>query len=523
MDRSVRDADVVIVGSGIGGLTAGAYLAAIGKKVMVVERHSVAGGNATVFEHKGYEFDVGVHYVGDCQPGGMFDRLLKPLGIDIEWLELDPDGFDTLIYPDMTFRFPKGVERLRERLLEHFPAEAEGIDAFLDITQKLNRGLTGGGDFDALVQNQDRTLGDLFDDLRLSPRLRGILCAQNGTYTLPPGRVSLILHSVLMMHYITAGAYYPAGGGQVIADGLKEAIERCGGEVFLQTPVKRIIVTDGAVRGVELKPPTPLRKRGVPDEIHAPIVISNADLKRTVFDLVGSDHFPTEMVDRVRGYTMSLPLFVEYLILDRDLGAEGWSNGNVYVGSDDDVDGYYAELEDGRWPDHPVAYMTFSSLKDPSNTRLCRPGQTNMQVMTAAPRSYEFWGIEAGPASGGRYRLGEKYRERRAQVGASILEVAERALPGLRDSIVFSESATPITHERFTWSTGGTSYGIECTPDQFLFNRPSPATPVRGLFLAGASTMGAHGIAGTMGGGVMAASAVAEANVQEMVSQRLIG
>ncbi|MBK9180897.1 MAG: NAD(P)/FAD-dependent oxidoreductase [Acidimicrobiales bacterium] len=522
MHGDLRDADVVVVGAGLGGLTAAAYLAALGQRVVVVDRHSVAGGNATVFTHHGYEFDVGVHYLGDCEPGGLIPSVLAPLGLEVRFREMDPDGFDTFVLPDGdTFRVPRGVDRYRERLVERFPGEREGIDTYLGVIETLDAELTGSRRWELLLEHTTTTLGSFFDQLRLSPRLRTILCGEHGTYALPPSRASLILHSALIMHYLKRGAYYPEGGGQVIADRLRSFIEDHGGEVVLRTPVDRIVVEQGAVRGVHLRPPSPERAAGVPDEIRAPVVISNADLKRTVLDLVGPEHLPAEYVDRVRAYSMALPLFVDYLVLDRDLAAEGHPNTNVFVVGHDDVEAEYAGLEAGRMPAEPWTYLTFTSLKDPTNERLCRPGQTNMQVMTIAPAQHGFWGLHGGPAEGERYRRNTEYRARKAELRNRVLAMAERGLPGIRDAIVYEEQATPITHERFTRSTGGTSYGIECTPEQFLLNRPAPATAIPGLFLAGASTMGAHGIAAVMAGGIMTASAVAGAPVQRLVAERL--
>jgi len=522
MDESRSDADVVVVGAGLGGLAAAAHLVAVGKRVVVVEQHSVLGGNATVFTHEGYEFDVGVHYLGDCGLGGGIPAVLERLGIDVTFLEMDPDGFDTLVFPDMVFKVPRGAENYRANLHRAFPTEAEGVDAYVDTIVGLTDELRGKRDPEYLGRHTDTTLGGFFDELGLSARCRTVLGAEHGTYAVPPSQVSLLLHSALMMHYLADGAFYPKGGGQVIADGLADFIVANGGRVILRTPVKQVIVEGGRVAGVRLRPPSPERRRGVPDEIRAPVVISNADLKRTVTDLIGSEHFPDGYVEKVVGYEMSPPLFVVYLVLDRDLRAEGLPVTNYFAIHDDDIEAEYRAITEGRMPDQPGVYLSLASLKDPGNANLCRPGQTNLQVMAVAPPDYRFWGLEQGPVAGERYRTNEAYRRRRKEVGELLVEMADLALPGIADDIAYMECATPITHERFTRSTGGTSYGIAATPDQFFVNRPGHATPLPGLFLAGASTITGHGIAGAMSSGEAVASAVCEASVAELISDRFV-
>jgi all-trans-retinol 13,14-reductase len=508
MTADPSDADVVVVGAGLGGLCVAAYLAVAGRRVVVVDRHAVAGGNGTVFTHHGFEFDVGLHYIGDCGPGGGIPSALEPLGIELTFREMDRDGFDTFLFADGTsFRVPAGVERFRLRLHDAFPTEGPAIDAYVDTIAAIDAELTGGGPGPTVIANLSTTLGQCFDEHRMSPRLRTVLGGQHGTYALPPSRASLILHAGLAMHYLK-GAYYPEGGGQVIADRLAEVVRSNGGRIFLQTPVEHILVERGAVAGVQLHVPSALRAQGVPEVVRAPTVVSDADLKHTVLDMVGAQHLPEDYVALVSHLEMALPLFVLYLVIDRDLVAEGVPNTNFWV-LGDDVEEEYAALEAGRMVDRPMTYVTSASLKDPTNPRLCRPGQTNLQIMTLVPREHEWWGLHGGgPAAGERYRRNVDYRRRKRDVRDRLLEVAEDALPGLRDHIVYEECATPITHERFVRSTGGTSYGIACTPEQFGLNRPSYVTPLDGLHLVGASTISAHGVGGVLAGGVSCASSL---------------
>ncbi len=199
---------------------------------------------------------------------------------------------------------------------------------------------------------------------------------------------------------------------------------------------------------------------------------------------------------------MAQPLFIVYLVLDRDLRAEGMPNRNWSVIDCDDLDSMAASFDRGQLPSQRWAWVTSASLKDPGNPRLCRPGQTNLQIITGAPASHSFWDVDAALVRG------PGYEERKRQLRDRVMASAERAIPGIGEAIAYEEAATPITLERYMRSTGGTSYGIAATPRQFGIGRPGPRTPIHGLFLAGASTRSGHGITGTMLGGVEAASAI---------------
>ena len=121
-----QDFDAIIIGSGMGGLTAAAFMAKGGMRPLVLEQHFAPGGNAQTFRRKRmFDFDVGLHYIGDCGPGGLFPSMLEQLDIAdrVEFVPMDQDGFDTYVGPDMTFRAPAGWERYRQRLHEAFPQE----------------------------------------------------------------------------------------------------------------------------------------------------------------------------------------------------------------------------------------------------------------------------------------------------------------------------------------------------------------------------------------------------------------
>ncbi len=506
--------DVIVVGSGPGGLVTAALCARAGKRVLVLDGHYVAGGNATTFRRKRFEFDVGIHYLGDCGPRGLIPRILDACGADgIRFRPMDAE-LEQLQFPDLAFTIPRDKATFAARLRARFPAEARGIRRYfrlLDQVDAMQAGL-GGSRWRQLLaalrnplvlRYAHRSLGEFLDSCTRDARLRAILTAQHGTYAIAPGRVSAVLHAGLADHYFASGGWYPEGGGQVLADRLAEAIEAAGGDIRLRATVTRIHVEGPRVTGVTFE-----HKHLGARTVRAPVVVSNADLKRTVLELVGAAHFPPELVARVRGFEMALPLFVVFLGLDVPVSALPYGNANRWVFGSYDFDREYAMLARGELPERPFVYVATASHKDPANPRLAPPGHTNMQLMTIVPAQPEFWGVTREDAESGRYEASEGYAFRKAEVIRRVLDQAERIIPDLRRHIVYQEASTPLTHTRYTRSTGGTSYGIAATPAQFLERRPGASTPIVGLYLAGASTRSGHGIAGAMLSGVYAAEGV---------------
>lgn len=513
--------DVAIIGSGLGGLVAAGYLAERGLSVSVFEAHYTAGGCATQFSRgprsARWTFDVGLHYVGDCSEG-MIPKILRDLHSDVEWNDLDPDGFDTLVFPDFRFRIPANLEVYRDRLVELFPRERRGIDRYVRLVRgvmKVARLMEVHDgkrpplwdiakvalDAVHLVNKQNATIGDVLNDLTTDPRLKAVLLGQSGDYGLPPSEVSAMLHMGLAGHYFR-GAHYPKGGGQILADRIGARIEALGGSIHLRTPIERILVENGQAVGVCVAP-----KAGEPArDVRADLVLSNADLKRTLCELVGPEHLPSETFTKAKDYKMAAALFMSFIGLEGDGRELGMSNTNIWQFDGYDVEGFYRNGDPGHGPiGVKGCYITSASLKDPQNSLHHAPaGHTNVEVMALVPSSPERWGAEAG-VFGWEYKHGAKYLEQKRGLEEEMVRRLDNVFPGAAGRVVFRESASPMSHGRYTGASDGTGYGLACTPDQFMKGRPGYRGPLPGLYLAGASTRAGHGIVGAMMGGRAAA------------------
>ncbi|OJU95998.1 MAG: hypothetical protein BGO23_09150 [Solirubrobacterales bacterium 67-14] len=520
------DPDVVVIGSGLSGLTAAAYLAAIGQRVLVLEQYDVAGGCSQTFRRKNqWQFDVGLHYIGGVRTGEIAS-ILGGLGLQdrLEFPELDPEGFDTFVFPDLEFKVPKGWDNYVGRLVETFPEEDEGLRAVTDVMRNVMDELREVGIPDSTTDLAEyvekaptvvawgmRPMTELFDEHYLSERSRAVLLGQAGDYATPPSRTPVSLHAGVIDHYLQEGAFYVRGGGQELAGHLVDLIHAYGGRVRTHAEVGRILTEqDGdrhRVAGVEL---------AGGEVIKTANVVATGDIKHLFLELLDAEAVPDEVRSQVDGYRMATPLFTVYLGLDFDI-TERMSATNYWLHSRYDQEAYYEPIAAGEFDSDPPVYISSASAKDPGHEGHAPPGCSTIELMTWATPDPGAWGVDEGKDAP-KYSRQAGYRKAKDRITEQLIDRAEEQLGELRSHVLWQEAATPMTQTRYTLSTGGSSYGIELATDQFGPLRLEYKTPIEGLVLGGASSRRGHGIVGAMAGGVEAASATVGRNLRSEVA-----
>ncbi len=474
--------DVVIIGTGMGGLTAGALLAKTGLKVLLLEKGAQPGGYVVSFRKQGFTFDATGVFVGGCEPGGEFDTLLREVGVQLEFKKIDAIRN---IYPGFEISLRGGgFDHYIERLKSMFPEENQGVERYERIISRIGVEVEALSEikwykkalfplfFWHLVRFSETTHKTILDRLFKGHELKMALSSL--PVTVPPSRLSFLFVATLLNKVISQGAYYPKGGMGVISEALAGSIERNGGRIRYRTEAARLLTQGNRVTGV-------VTHEG--EVIEAPTVISNVSLPQTFRSLL-SEGPPSSLARRVDRLEYSLSNFIVYL------GVRAAPELNslpffTYLRSISDLEGEYRMLRNGEIPENPTLIMVIPSLIDPS---LAPEGAHAVKLLSVAPYGYR---------NGWDRTDRRSYQALKDEMAQRLIaQVESRIVPGFTAKILFHEAATPITLERYTGNEQGAMYGLATTPRQFGRHRPSNRTPIKGLYLAGHYTRPAHGIVG---------------------------
>lgn len=501
---------VVVIGGGLGGLSAAAHLARRGFPVTVVEQHFKPGGYATSFERANgkFVFDVSLHATGSGQ--GSLQPVLEGAGVagKIETVEL-PE-LCRIITPDHDLTWPqRDPQAIVDQLVQLFPGEAEGIQGFFDymlaILDEAMKPFDEDSWWDRLTFPltrrkmwgiRNKTLADVLDEHVHDRKVRSILSTFWAYYGLPPSRLSGFYYCIATSAFMRFGGHYIKQRSQDLSDALLESIRAHGGRVLLGTEATGITLKDGAVTSVMLKDGR---------ELEARAVISNASVPTTMQMLAEASargDYPddaSEYLETLATYRPAISTFIVWLGLNREIG--------------DQIRGYEIFVDQTYDPEQ--AYQAALAC-DPNESGLAvtvydnafegysQPGTSTIAVLM--PSGYEPWRRFETDYFAGRK---DEYRSEKERIAQALIERAEQlVIPGLRSMIEVMEAATPLTNLRYTRNPEGSIYGYEQSLANSYMTRLPNTTPFKGLYLASAWTNPGGGYEPCLGSGVRAVNAL---------------
>jgi prolycopene isomerase len=481
--------DVVIIGAGVGGLTAAALLSKAGLSVCVLEKEPHVGGYLAGFRRKDFIFDTAIHWLNQCGPEGIVTRLFNILGSDHpravtlhRTRRYKGSSYDYLLTND--------PDELRNQLIAEFPGDKEGIERFFLHARKIGNSLN--------------SLNQIFrseETMSFPERLRNKLkmlkvvlpfipfISHSGEKGLKKGldrffKTQKLQHifaseTELIGCMVPVGWSYandfqcpPKGGGQVIPQWLQHVVEHYNNSICTQCTVKEIVIEERACTGVKFM------HKGTLHQVKSRYVIAACDVETLYEKMLPADAIPANLKKKLRQaelYSSSVTISIG---LNCTAEALGFGEEMVHIADERQAYGSYHTGD----PSTTEITILAPSVRDKS---MVPEGCGSLTLFMPALMDYRDSWLTTRDEEGS-YIRGEAYRTLKKEIAEVIIDRVEALVaPGLRSHILFYEVATPVTHYRYTGNKGGTMMGAKPGRKNMQRKIAHYQTPVKNLLLGG--------------------------------------
>ncbi len=466
MKNSIEGKNILIIGSGIGGLSAGILLSLLNFRVTVVEKNALPGGLMRSYRRAGIDCPVGVHYVGALGKGEPLGKMFNALGIPVDKLfsRMGQGGIiDRYIFDDFTFDLPTNINTYEENLRRTFPKETAAVNIIIKNLREIERRmmdtsflLNQGDPF----QNIDyyQSLGEFLDKLAVSAGLRAVLSVPCQLVGVPPAECPLVIHHMVLAGYLFSSWRLKENGARM-ADVFVKRLYELGGKLVLNDGVEKILLKLGKVTGVRLKSNLELPADAVIADVHPKILL----------ELLEQDSLRASYRQRILDLTETEGVIAVQVSVDAAAHPE--MAHNIYRLTIDEK----GAIEDG------VFYQI-------------RRANNQVNLLSIITKSlYREWSEWENTVSGKR---GKDYEEKKFAIARELLKKADGIFGTLKNAKII-DIFTPLTIRDYLNCPEGSCYGVMRSERQLLKVASVNNIPIAGLFLAGQNAL-APGVLGSI-------------------------
>lgn len=486
--------DVVIIGSGLGGLVSSIILAKEGYSVCVLEKNNQFGGNLQTFVRDKTIFDTGIHYIGGLEEGQNLNSYFKYIGImdDLRLKKMDEDAYDIISFDDDEQEYPhaQGYENFIKQLVKYFPEEEANLNTYCEKLINTcnsfplyNLEKSGEG-YDTKILSENAK--EYFDELTPNEKLRAVLAGSNFLYAGIEDKSPFYVHALSVNSYMQSSWRCINGGSQITKQLIKQ-LKKYGGETY-----KYKEVVGFGFEGDELV--SAKIKNG--EEVFGNIFISNIELKTTL-KMIGEDKFRKSFYNRVQSLENVGSAFSLYLVFKP--GTFKYMNHNYYHFKDSKRVWKTMECTPESWPEGYMASMNVSG-----NQGEWAESMTLITFMDFNEvRQWEHTHNTTAEESD----RGEAYARFKEEKTEKFLKEVEKKFPGIRDCIKSVHTSTPLSYRDYIGGQDGNLYGYVKDSNNPMKTFISAKTKLKNLYLTGQS-INMHGVLGVTIGAVVTCSEI---------------